>query len=693
MASNKKLQATITIGGALSGTLAAAFGKVKGKIGELGKTISDAEKRQKLLGRSIQEFGRAGKNVDGMRERYAKLTADIDRARRAHERLVKAQAFKSKAGEIGGALRGASVRSAAGGAVIGGLLYTGIHSAITRENAVNIVKNTGETKENTDAMIKAAEGAKQFGVSTTEAVKIVGELRQALGTAHHAIEALPTALKAMSGLQLYNRSHPGSEVGDEAIRALAKIADERGATGAEAQKKQFDWAFRAITSSSNTVTADDLLVAQRGAKAAGLAMDDKAFFGDTFLMQALSAPSYGKSVSTLNNALIGGHQDAHKFTNMLRDGLLDPKKVQLKNGLVTNYQQDALIDHELLIKDQQAWVEKHLIPLAKRKGVNIDDPAAVQSLAARYFSNPSAANVMFLRMHNRVGIGRDRENAMNGHGVDESDAANRNSTAGKEANARARLDDAQTRVGNILLPAFATAMEKVADTLERVNKFADENPRLMKAMVMGLGGLAVGLTAAAPLLLTASGILNTIALIRLARATAEVNSLVSTLNGVEGAAAGAAGGIGKFVGLFSRIAGMASIFTTIPNLTTKQEDDELENGKAKWAALRAKYPQSVIDAARKKYQPWYQLGEGYASENEEWINRYLKENPSAAPKAPPMATARSAAPVVNTNDTYTFNLTQQPGQDPKEFADSVIRRMKQEQAKKSRSIMFDGANQ
>ena len=48
MATNKKLSAVITIGGAISSSLRGAFGDVKGRVGELGKTVTDLEKRQRL---------------------------------------------------------------------------------------------------------------------------------------------------------------------------------------------------------------------------------------------------------------------------------------------------------------------------------------------------------------------------------------------------------------------------------------------------------------------------------------------------------------------------------------------------------------------------------------------------------------------------------------------------------------------
>ncbi|HED5569705.1 TPA: phage tail tape measure protein [Yersinia enterocolitica] len=78
------------------------------------------------------------------------------------------------------------------------------------------------------------------------------------------------------------------------------------------------------------------------------------------------------------------------------------------------------------------------------------------------------------------------------------------------------------------------------------------------------------------------------------------------------------GGLTKLFG-----AGMSA--TAIATFTTNEEDDEIANGPAKWAALRARYSQDRIDRARKIYQPWYQFGQGYANENETWLAQLDKD--------------------------------------------------------------------
>ena len=96
MASNKQLNATITIGGAVSGSLKSAFGTVNKSLQQVGSTISNLEKQNKLLSTSIDTFGRQGKNVDSLRAKYAANTVAIDKLRTAQERLNRVEAARDR---------------------------------------------------------------------------------------------------------------------------------------------------------------------------------------------------------------------------------------------------------------------------------------------------------------------------------------------------------------------------------------------------------------------------------------------------------------------------------------------------------------------------------------------------------------------------------------------------------------------
>lgn len=91
MASNKQLNATITIGGAVSSSLKNAFGTVSKSLQQVGGAITDLERKQKLLTQSIQTFGRQGKDVDSLRAKYAANAVAIDKLRVAQERLKRVE--------------------------------------------------------------------------------------------------------------------------------------------------------------------------------------------------------------------------------------------------------------------------------------------------------------------------------------------------------------------------------------------------------------------------------------------------------------------------------------------------------------------------------------------------------------------------------------------------------------------------
>ncbi|TNI12698.1 phage tail tape measure protein [Aeromonas veronii] len=119
-----------------------------------------------------------------------------------------------------------------------------------------------------------------------------------------------------------------------------------------------------------------------------------------------------------------------------------------------------------------------------------------------------------------------------------------------------------------------------------------------------------------------------------AAATAFAGLKFLTGGGVAAGSAAAAGGAtaaataaegATVLKVLGRMFGVATLATSLSTMTTQEEDAASNGSEARWKAIRDKYPQSVIDAAREKYQPWYQFGEGYSTENEQWIRQYLAD--------------------------------------------------------------------
>jgi hypothetical protein len=707
MSSNKKLSATISIGGTVAGSLKAAFGDVKGKFAEIGKTVDQLKKKQKELSTDIIKGAKQGtRTLEQWRNEYAKVTAQIERAQKAQDRLVAAQKFKAGVGKVGGYLQGAAIRSAATGASLGAGLYTGVRAAIARENAVNVIRNSGVSTEEGDRMVKAAEGSKQFGVSITDATHTVSELRTVLGNTKEAIEALPTSLKVISGLKMYDRLHGSGLSEDDSAYNLAKFAEERGGgSSPEALREKQNWGFKLITGTGNKVTAADILLAQRNGKSATAGMTDESFAHDAALMVAMGASKYATASSTAYQSLVGGHAQDMSKAALAHAGLMTGVAFNKLGGVDSKKSRSAaLVDQDLYIRNPQAWVEKYIIPLAQKAGVKFDssgnavDASAVSSFVAGFHLNSATSNILENRIRLRGNQRKDANNVDIAPGIEKSDAANKQSTAGKMDNAHARLNDAQARMGSILVPRLASAMEKLANVLEDVDKWGKENPKTFKAVVEGLGAIAVGATVLAPVLAGAAGIMSTIAAIRLARAASEVSAVTRELSAVEGAAATAGGGLKGLGGTLMRFGALVGVAYAAANIIDGIAGKMGVGGKA----IDAKQD----DANWSKMNWWQHAYSGVARgiektgrfvgldniANEAQAGRIKSETDYFAKKQPPAVPAAKSSSSTTVN-VPAINVYAQPNQDTKEIADAVMKRINQQNSAKSRSIMFDGANQ
>lgn len=89
---NKKLSATITIGGAVASSLKSAFGAVTSETNKVGSAVRSLERQQRMLSNSIMTFGKMGKNIDGLRMKYAAVTAELNKLHATQRKISAAQA-------------------------------------------------------------------------------------------------------------------------------------------------------------------------------------------------------------------------------------------------------------------------------------------------------------------------------------------------------------------------------------------------------------------------------------------------------------------------------------------------------------------------------------------------------------------------------------------------------------------------
>lgn len=114
--SSKTLRASVIIGGSITSAFRGAMAQSRDGLKKIGEAISDVNRRQRLLGNSIDTFGRMGKNVDGLRAKYTALGRESERLRVHQERLMRTQAAMD---------RNATRRQAIGGQMQGAMLGFG----------------------------------------------------------------------------------------------------------------------------------------------------------------------------------------------------------------------------------------------------------------------------------------------------------------------------------------------------------------------------------------------------------------------------------------------------------------------------------------------------------------------------------------------------------------------------------------
>ena len=145
--SNKKLNAIITIGGEVAGSLRTAIGSTTSQLSKIGSEIQRVKKQQSMLGESIRTFGSMGKNVDNLRARYSGVTDELNRLTKAQEKLNRVEELRQKNADI----RSGSAKVLGGAMAASATMIVPVKLAIDFESSMADVK---KVFSGTDAQFK-----------------------------------------------------------------------------------------------------------------------------------------------------------------------------------------------------------------------------------------------------------------------------------------------------------------------------------------------------------------------------------------------------------------------------------------------------------------------------------------------------------------------------------------------------------
>lgn len=217
MATNQRLSASIQIGGALSSSFKTAVGGAQGELRKVSTAISNTTQRQKLLGRTIEDFAKQGKDVSRLRHEYAAIGREIEALRRRQIALnrIRDAGLGGAFGNMANQIKGLAVRSAAFVAGFGaGIFGLAKSTADTGDRVAKLADNLGIGIERLQELEYAAE---RGGLSSDAMGKAIADMNVRLvqaaagsGEAAAAIEKIGLNAGALAAMSP-----------DEAILAIA----------------------------------------------------------------------------------------------------------------------------------------------------------------------------------------------------------------------------------------------------------------------------------------------------------------------------------------------------------------------------------------------------------------------------------------------------------------------------------------
>lgn len=462
---NKRLSATIQIGGAVASSLRSAFGDIKGQVGQVGSALRRLETEQRLLTTSIRTFGEMGKNVDGLRARYATLTTQVDKLRVAHERLNKIQqaqqANQAKRADYRGQMFDAVALGATAAAPI-------VMAAKFETAMLGVAKQVDGARDKagnlTTVYYDMAKSIQQLGreipLATNELADMVAAGARMGVAKDELIGFTRTAAMMADAFEL-----PAGELADNMgkIAGLFKIPIPAIGELADSINYLDD---NAISKGGDII---DFLT-RTGGVASSIKVTGKemAALGSTLLTLGERTENAGTAVNAIYSKLAAADKGTKKFKSAMKEIGLSTSAVQ--KGM----QKDAT---GTLMKVMEAIGK---LPADKQLGVMVE-------LVGLEHSDTLA------KLANNTGEWRKQLELANGAAAKGSMSrefqARLETTNSQWRLMKNRVEEVAVNLGSVLLPAVNGVFGALAPVVTAVAEFAREHPKLTQAVV----GTAVAL--------------------------------------------------------------------------------------------------------------------------------------------------------------------------------------------------------
>lgn len=654
MASNKKLSATITIGGAIDGTLRAAIGTVKSKMGELGSTVRQLERQQRLLGKAIQEFGRDGKNVDGLRARYAAVTREIEKQRAALVRLKSIEDARERNRK-----RAADIRGMVGTALVAGATFAvPVVQAVKFETAML-------------GVAKQVQGARDDAGKLTPVYFDMAKKIQMLG------RELPIATNEIAGMvTAAARMNVPTEDLVEFTRTAAVMATAFEAPAEELADSMgkiatiFKIPMKSLSELGDSINYLDDNAISKGADIIKVLQGDLAGAASTMGLSAKNAAALASTFLTLGESAERADTAASGMLRQLQIAKMNPKRFQVgveMIGLTADKLQKGMI------ADPQGMILKVLDAIKK-----LPQEKQMEAVTRLFGKDWGGA---IAKLAGGVDEYRRQLELANGEAAKGSMSrefqARMQTTAARWETLKNRVTEVGVNIGSVLLPPLNKAMGYFASFTENIADFAREHPTLVKN-IMIVGGAFAAFGAAKIAVMGVTWAVGALAVAVMA------NPIGLTITAL---AAGA-------LLVYKNWKPIKAFFIDLWDGITAAFKKALEwiVGKLAWVGEKVAEAKKLLGlgegAAAASEKPSGPL-EFESTEGGAAVGARLNIRRRALPQ-PSMAGAGRGSGYTDNSQT-TFQITQQPGENAEQLAKRVSEIQARERGVRQRSAMYEGA--
>ena len=460
--SNKKLNAIITIGGEVAGSLRTAIGSTTSQLSKIGSEIQRVKKQQSMLGESIRTFGSMGKNVDNLRARYSGVTDELNRLTKAQEKLNRVEELRQKNADI----RSGSAKVLGGAMAASATMIVPVKLAIDFESSMADVK---KVFSGTDAQFKTITNevlkmSTVLPMAATDIAKIVASGAQSGIAANELTKFAESAVKMGVAFDV-SAEEAGQSMAE--IRTAFKMSQDEVITLAD--KINF------LGNSTPAAAKGIMEIVQRIGplgEVGGFASGSIAALGATMRGMGVQEEIAATGIKNMMLALIAGESATKSQRNAMIDLGLDSEEV------AKSMQKDA--------EGTTLKILELIKALPKEKqGAMLATLFGKESLSA---IAPLLTNMGALEENlKKVGDATKYAGSMN-----DEYKARAETTANNIILFKNKIAELGISIGSVLLPPLNIFLGKMGAVIDKVSAWSKANPELSSTLTkVAVGAVAV----------------------------------------------------------------------------------------------------------------------------------------------------------------------------------------------------------